>query len=178
MDGWTNAYRHLQNSKLNTIVCDFWLQFFILLNIYSNSESHLWCAHLSGLLWAVLCHFLQFTLAHGHSPFPAVIAWGRQWRHQLSSSARLSDLAAAACLHCRLSPVCEKRLCLYLQFVRAADSPAPPSPPSPPSSPYFAPGDSSHSTSGSSVEDLSEHCHLRKMSPNLTASSQPPHIPC
>lgn len=34
----------------------------------------------------------------------------------------------APCLHCRLSPVCKKRLCLYLQFVQAADIPAPPSP--------------------------------------------------
>lgn len=57
--------------------------------------------------------------------------WGHQRRHQLSSSARLSDLAAAACLHCRLSPVCEKRLCLYLQFAGAADISAPPSPPIP-----------------------------------------------
>lgn len=38
----------------------------------------------------------------------------------------------APCLHCRLSPVCEQRLCLYLQFVQAVDIlllhlPSPPS---------------------------------------------------
>lgn len=36
--------------------------------------------------------------------------------------------STAPCLHCRLSPVCKKRLCLYLQFVQAADIPAPPPP--------------------------------------------------
>lgn len=42
----------------------------------------------------VLCHFLQFTSAHGHSSFPAVKVWGRQLRHQLFSSACLSVPAA------------------------------------------------------------------------------------
>lgn len=44
--------------------------FLFLLTITSNREHHLQCAHLSGLLQALLCHFSQLTSAHGHSPFP------------------------------------------------------------------------------------------------------------
>lgn len=86
--------------------------------------------------------------------------------------------STAACLHCRLSPVCEKRLCLYLQFLRAADIHAPPSPHH-----HLIPasGDSSRSTGGgsnssssSSVEDLPECCPWRGMFPNLPVESQPP----
>lgn len=45
----------------------------------------------------------------------------------------------APCLHRRLSPVCKKRFCLYLQFVQAADIPAPPSPLAP-NQPQISPG--------------------------------------
>lgn len=68
--------------------------FLFLLTVTSSRQRHLQCAHLSGLLQALLCHFSQLTSAHGHSPFPTVMAWGRQWRHQLSSSACLSHQAA------------------------------------------------------------------------------------
>lgn len=91
---------------------------------------------------------VSFTLGAVVSFFPADFnTWSLSISrcHRVGSSMETSAIfiglsqpsgCRAPCLHCRLSPVCKKRLCLYLQFVQAADIPAPPSLKS-------APGDSS-----------------------------------
>lgn len=123
-----------------------------------------------------LCGVVSFPPVH-FSTWSLFISRCHRMGPSIETSALFISLSqrsggTGTCLHCRLSPVCEKRLCLYLQFVRAADIRAPPSPHH---HLISASGDSSRSTSGSSrKEDLPECYCLREMSPNLPVESQPP----
>lgn len=124
--------------------------FFVLINLNSRRKNNRWRAHLSTSFLSV--HFSTWSL---------FISRCRRAESSIETSALFIGLSqrsggTTACLHRGLSPVCEKRLCLYLGFVRAADIRAPPSPHH---CPIAASGDSSRSAGGGSSSSM-EHFSL------------------
>lgn len=120
-------------------------------------------------LWGVVSfspvHFSTWSLfiSHHHRVGPSI-----ETSALFIGSSQRSD-GTAARLHRRLSPVCEKGLCLYLRLVRAADIRALPSPHHYPISALVDSSRQRRSGGSSSVDDLPEGCRLREMSPKPPA---------